>query len=180
MNYEDDRLPNGVKKYYNNKKESDQWAWYHRKNLGQTYYMQDVDALYGKMTFFKNAGKKLFAEYLPEPNNSSIIKKFAIVSFFDVKKNESAMNLMLKNQSISLAFYLYLSRIIGNAQKFNPKFFFVVGEESPWTLIEIDIFTGKKTGITATVNEKEKWFKQWHDLGITPLQHKLKKWLSSI
>lgn len=171
---------NGVKPWGTEKERSNQWALAHRSKTPKNFYMNDIDAFFGKMWFQKNSGYKLFAEYIPDDNYGEVIKKFALISLFDIKETKKAMEYALHGPNpISTAFYLYLARVIGKNQKYDPKFFFVIGKEGPWELIEINIHTGNKTGKSAIISENDvNWVSQYKDLGLLELQQNLYQWFN--
>jgi len=102
-----DRDQRGVKTRYDGG--GDAWAEAHR-NLGTSFNMQDLDALFGFVAFGVNGAEKLFLEYQPDDykNRKQIIRRFAAVAMFDRKNSiKTAFN---KNNLVSTANYLWQCR----------------------------------------------------------------------
>jgi hypothetical protein len=171
-------LSNGVKARRDGA--GDEWAKQHR-SLGPTYNMQDMDALFGVTAFGQNTGERLFLEYVPDnyQNRTSVIRNFGVVAMFDRKQSEPYA--FSRSNAVSTAFYLYQCRIHAKVQPngLTPKFFFVIGGQSPpWKMIEIDIFSGKKTGLEAVICDGERdWKRVWTTLGLHQLRQEIRRWI---
>ena len=150
----------------------DQWANQHRDELGSKFYIQDVDGLFGMCSFAQNSGERLFMEYVPDHyrNKSKIIREFAVIAIFDRKQSKHAIQV----SDLSTAFYLHQARLYGRVQPIMPKFFFVVGTESPWTLIELNITTGET--ISECVLDDGEWLSVWKTLKLTDMRDLLRAW----
>ena len=177
------RNSNGVKVRMDGK--GDSWACAHRDGLGKSYYMQDIDCLFGAMAFGHNTGEKLFLEYIPDnyQNREKVIRQFGIVSIFDRKFSEGRA--FSNENSVSMALYLHICRVFRDHQSIAPKFFYVIGgQEPPWEMIEIDIETGEKTGQRETIGTQEngnikiEWRDVWEALGLIKLRNEVAKWVS--
>lgn len=165
---------NGVKPRYD--KKGDQWAAMHR-NLGPTFNMHDVDAVMGHVSFAENTGDRFFLEYVPDSyqNRYDRVRKFGAVAFFD-RKSSLEFALSAKN-TLSISFYLWLARAAAVEQPVAPLFFFVVGEQRPpWSLHEVDIYTGELTGKSAMVGAGS-WSAMWSNLGICAVRDQLRRWI---
>ena len=153
----------------------DAWANEHRKHLGHHALMQDVDGMFGLQVFAQNTGDRLFYEYVPDhwENRERVVRHFGLVGVFDRKLSEDASSL----SNVSTAFYLYLCRVAAKAQPVDPKFFFVVGENSPWKMIELDIYDGSAIGEPLEVGDD--WPAIWNELGLTAIRQHLRRWVES-
>jgi len=156
----------------------DGWAEAHREHLGNDYYFQDVDCLFGGMVYGANTAERLFLEYAPDDyrNRENRIRNFAIISMFDRKRTLSAAT--HPRNTISLGVYLHLCRVIEKCQPVAPKFFFVIGDDSPpWAMYEVDINDGT-IAETATILEATDWKQVWNVLGLRALRDRLSKWIA--
>ena len=152
----------------------DEWATAHR-SLGPTFNMHDIDALVGFMAFGQNTGEKLFLEYVPDAwnNRSKLIRNFAAVAMFDRKATEATA--FSEHNRLSVAYYLWLCRCVGGSQPLPPKFFFVVGGKSPpWTMIELDISTGERTGVRQEITSTRDWRPLWDAVGLSKIRNQLR------
>ena len=168
-------LNNGVKARNDNM--GDGWASAHRL-LGKTFNMQDVDALFGAVAFGQNTGEKLFLEYVPDDylNRGSAIRTFKIVAMFDRKTSIQAADHF--QNSVSMAFYLWICRSLSTHQKRNPKFFYVIGGGCPpWGLIGIDLFTGERSGEYAQIETADEigFNDVWKSFGLIELRQSITK-----
>lgn len=171
--YQRDR--NGVR--YRADGKGDAWAIAHR-SLGTGHQMHDVDALFGCHAFGMNTGEKLFLEYEPDhyENRSKVIRNFAVVAMFDRKTSEVAA--FSSENRLSRALYLWQCRTFATRQSVQPKFFIVVGNQMPpWKMIELDIWTGERTGDPTLVNAQN-FAEVWDALGLSGLRLELRKWIS--
>lgn len=171
-----DRDQRGVKLRYDGG--GDAWAEAHRE-LGTSFNMQDLDALFGFVAFGVNGAEKLFLEYQPDDykNRKQIIRRFAAVAMFDRKNSiKAAFN---ENNFISTANYLWQCRTFAQCQPLKPKFFYVIGSQKPpWEMIELDIDTGDSKGqhiIQTTQNEE--WRALWDRIGLSSLRRALREWI---
>jgi hypothetical protein len=173
----DDRLDNGVRVRRDG--QGDAWANTHREGLGNKFYLQDIDALFGMEVFGANTGDRLFIEYEPDnyENRFNAIREFALVAMFDRKATLAGA--MHPGSKVSRDLYLWLCRTIGLAQPIAPKFFLVIGEsEPPWQMIEIDINTGRKLGEPSEVDGDN--FRQvWNQLGLAELRSQLRRYINT-
>ena len=103
-------------------------------------------------------------------NRKDAIRQFGVVALFDRKRTEDAA---FNNRAVvSKAFYLWICRSIATSQSINPKFFYVIGGDSPpWDMIEIDIFTGDR--LDDTVLWTEDWKEIWSQLGLSSLRESI-------
>lgn len=168
-------LFNGVKKRFDGK--GDAWAEGHRI-LGPTFNMQDMDGFFGLTVFGANTGDRLSLEYVPDnyKNKLSFIREFALIGMFDRKA--SIVTTLDEMNRVSSAFYLWQCRL--PKQPIEPKFFYVIGGQSPpWTMIEINIHDGEQTGTQDTLieNSKTDWMRVWRTLGLIDIRRELKKWI---
>jgi hypothetical protein len=163
-------LQNGVKG--RTQSGGDNWANEHRKALPTANLLQDVDCIVG--TFAQNSGNSLYMEFVPDgyANKGKIIRKFGIVALFDRKESRASAF----DNPLSTALYLHIARTISTQQPTACKFFLVIGRESPWTFVELDINTGEPTGLEAEVKGND-WTTFWDTLGISNVHSKLKQWI---
>lgn len=175
MRFPEKRLKNHVKDRMDGK--GDAWALEHRKMLGNDFFMQDLDAIFGNICFGQNTGEKLFIEYTPDnwENRRSKIRKFAIIAFFDRKTTKEAA--FDKRNTLSTAFYLYLCQLAAEKQEpFIPKFYYVIGKDRPpWSMVKLNIYTGKiKNEIQI---DSVDWKKVWKTVGLIDLREHLELWM---
>ena len=167
-----ERMRNGVKSRFDGG--GDKWANEHRVRLWRDDYMQDIDAIFGMEIFGKNTADRLFAEYVPlgHEDHNRLQRRFGLVALFDRKISEFAA--FHKGSKMSLDLYLWLCRIIGSTQSIDPKFFYVCGNnEMPWTMIEIDIHTGNRTGEPHVITCEQEWRRVWSALGIREIRRRV-------
>lgn len=168
-----ERMGNGVRIRRDGR--GDAWANEHREALGKKFYLNDIDAFFGLEVFGANTGDRLFLEYEPDnyENKFSAIRDFAMVAMFDRKSTEAAA--FHESSLLSRGVYLWLCRVIADVQPQPPKFFYVIGrEQPPWRMIQIDIYSGDRTGSPVEVDGQS--FKQvWSQLGLTRLRNELRR-----
>jgi hypothetical protein len=162
---------NGVRLRVDGK--GDGWAEAHR-NLGPTFNMQDIDALFGIMAFGVNGMERVFAEYVPDDyrNRGRMIRKFSVVALFDRKSSTSAIDC----SDVSCAFYLFLCRALATQQSKPPRFFYVVGGKGPpWLLREVNIETGEASDLEHVLSDttQETQRAVWDAIGLTTLRQEL-------
>lgn len=172
----DDRLSNGVRARADGM--GDAWANQHRIQLPTSHYFQDIDAMFGAAFFGKNTAEQLFVEY--EPNHfkhkESWVRDFGAVAFFDRKTSRNAA--YADKNNVSVAWYLWLCRTVGRYQPIPPKFFFVFGDANPpWEMLEIDIETGRSTGVSVQLGIDHSWSELWKQLGLTDIRNTLRDWV---
>lgn len=162
-------------------KRGDAWATAHR--CLPTIHMMDLDGIFGHMVFASNTGNRLFMEYVPDKykNRGSRIRRFALVSLFDRKRTFEAATAY--DNSVSLAFYLFLCRVFAY-QPVRPRFFIVVGSEiyPPWSMHEVNIDTGNLTEEPCAVlpsNERPLWEAVWDKVGLFAARRQLQSWIES-
>ena len=169
------RGDNGVKVRHDGR--GDNWADQHRRSLRGRFLMQDMDAYAGFHAFAANTGEKFFLEYEPDKSNARTVSKrqLGFVALFDRKSNTKAMR--DKNLSgLSRQVYAHICRTYRAAQPTAPKFFYIVGESSPWGMIEIDIDTlQEKSGIVELYEDD--WMQIWDDFGLIELRNALQRWM---
>jgi hypothetical protein len=159
----------------------DVWADCHRTQLGRHFLMQDVDGLFGNMTFAHNTGEKLFLEYVPDSykNREKAIRQFAVVALFD-RKSSAAWAFSVRNR-VSTALYLEMCRRFATGQPFPPRFFYIIGKDSPpWEMIELCIDTGQEVGQRTRIHTMEnsnEWAKLWEAVGLSGLRDELRKFV---
>jgi hypothetical protein len=162
------QLNNGVK--VRNFGTGDSWSNQHRKSLPKKYLLSDIDGIIGLVQSSEN---KLFMSFVPDNQFGKIIRDFGISALYDRKDSEAAID----ETALSTSLYLHLARSLAQTQPIAPKFFYVVGTCSPWTMIEVDITSGKKTGVKAEVAQDD-WTTFWDTLGISKVHDDLKEWIS--
>ena len=170
------RLSNGVKRRHDGG--GDAWANAHRQ-LPSSVFLQDIDSFFGSLFFGKHCEEELFVEYEPDHfrNASSWIREFGVVALFDRKSTSSAAH--ADSNNVSTAWYLWLCRSFAEKQPVAPKFFFVIGgQQPPWTLLEIDIYTGLKNSSTI-IDENDNWLQLFPKLGLIDLRNTLRDWVAS-
>ena len=152
----------------------DTWADEHRRALPHQCLMQDLDAVVGAMAFGTNGVDRLFTEYVPDgfEHHNEIIRRFGVVALFDRKQTMQACV-----DSVSLSFYLYLAQTVSAVQPIPARFFFVVGKDAPWTMIEIDISTGERIGTTEMAGTD--WVATWERIGLLQARQSLSAWLAT-
>lgn len=168
-------LHNGVKERADGA--GDAWAREHRE-MGQTYNMMDLDAVFGTVFFGQNTGEKLFMEYIPDnyQNRVNKIRHFALVAMFDRKASRNAA--LCPQNNLSTAVYLWLCRELSEKQPTPPKFFYVIGGQvPPWVMVEVDIFTGELTGHESVIENSQDWHRVWQILGLKKLRAQLRGWV---
>lgn len=155
--------------------QGDVWAKEHRDELGNQFYMEDLDGFIGTFGFARNGQDTLFAEYQPDgyTNRLKEIRRFALVALFDRKQTrDTALN---DKSILTRAFYLWQCRVHAQAQPIAPKFFYVIGKQSPWNLIELDINTAQV--IHQYKLERGNWVEIWNLSGLVAARRELEKWL---
>lgn len=154
----------------------DSWANEHRIELGRTYYLNDFDAFMGNIAFAKTGAEELFAEYVPDHyrNKGKVIRRFATVALFDRKKSMASVHGIIND--VQLAYYLDLCRVIGQTQPYQPRFFFVVGQESPWQMVEVSTENGELSKTIHTYGKGE-WNRVWEIAGLKAMRDRLRKWV---
>lgn len=166
-------MPNGVRSRADEK--GDAWALAHRQ-LGPTFNMQDVDAVFGAIAFGANTGERLFLEYVPDNycNRGMIIRSFKLVAMFDRKTSEQAA--FRRENSVSLALYLWMCRELRGDSCLCPKFFVVIGSQKPpWRMVEIDIHNGERTGNEEEIKDATgpEFRRVWDTLGLIELRRSI-------
>lgn len=168
------RLGNGVRRRMDGR--GDGWANAHREELGSRYYLQDVDGVFGLEVWGANTGERLFMEYEPDnwEHRQDWVRRFAIVALFDRKV--SLDRALSEHNRVSAAFYMWLCRELGARQPQQPRFFFVVGGQSPpWDLVEMDTQTGN---VLSTHQLAGADFRQvWQRIGLLSLRQELARWI---
>ena len=167
------RLSNGVRARSDGG--GDTWAGEHRYSLPGQYLMQDLDAVAGVMAFGTRGVDRLFSEFAPDgpEHRGDLVRRFGVVALFDRKTTLRACEM----SQVSTAFYLYLARTLSSTQPVPVRFFYVVGKAAPWTLVEIDITTGKRIGTTELAGED--WDATWECLGLLSAREQLHAWLDA-
>ena len=168
-------LDNGVKDRMDGA--GDSWAREHRVQLGNQYLMSDIDCLFGGVVFGQNTGERLFMEYAPDAweNRTKHIREFAMVAMFDRKKTRRAA--MSAHNTLATAFYLWLARVHAGNQPKTPRFFYVIGGDNPpWQMMEVDIYTAEVTTKITQLDSVD-WKTIWNSLGLTDLRNELLSWV---
>jgi len=170
----------GTKKRMDGK--GDLWANAHRdgKILPSSFYFQDIDGFAGIMSFRDDTENGLYFEYCLDSweNSGSLIRNIGYVALFDRKQSESIA--FGKKNVLSTAVHLDLASKIGASQPVDPKFFYVVGLDSPWKMIELDICTGERTGVSVIFNDKESWIPGFKTVGLLDIRRELNMWQDSL
>ena len=166
------RLSNGVRARSDGG--GDTWAGEHRRALPNQCWMQDVDAVVGGMVFGTNGVDRLFTEYVPDSykHSNDLIRRFGYVALFDRKQTVHACE-----DGVSTACYLDMARKLSLGQPIPVRFFFVVGKDAPWTMIEIDVTTGERIGTTELAGSD--WVGAWERLGLLEARKSLSAWLET-
>ena len=170
------RNGNGVKNRFDGG--GDSWAADHRTHLPHTNYLADMDAFMGLAAFGRNGGDTLFLEYTPDDyqNRGKLIREFGLVAVFDRKKNLAAVG--SSGSVLSTGFYLDLCRTYAASQPVAPRFFYVIGQESPYEMVEVCINTGDVVGSTVLMRDQSRgWSDAWAKLGLTDAHRQITKWL---
>lgn len=172
-----DRNGNGVKVRKDGR--GDAWSNEHRIALGNKFFMQDLDALFGQITFGHNTGERLFLEYVPDDyeNRFNVIRDMAFIATFDRKSTEGAA--FASENVVSTAVYLNLCRQISDRQPRQMKFFYVIGKAAPWRMIEIDIYSGERLPELPPIKNKDDWRRVWENTDLIEARDFLSKWLHS-
>lgn len=168
-----DYLTNGVKARKDG--QGDLWAAQHREALGPGFNMQDMDGFFGQVAFAANTGDKLFLEYVPDDyvNRVKFFRRFAVVAFFDRKSTmDWAMN---ERNRVSMAFYMWICRMIGEHQPIPCRFFIVTGGEGRWMMSELNTADGQVIGESRI--EGMNWKAIWQTTGLTTAREQLRKWV---
>lgn len=170
-----DRHENGVRVRRDG--QGDLWSNEHREELGNAFYLNDFDAVMGYMAFAKTGAGETFAEYVPDAyaNKGKVFRRFATVAIFDRKKSMASVRGILN--TVQLAYYLDICRLLADKQPIAPKFFFVVGEAAPWEMVEVDVWTGE-LGRTWCFGKSE-WKQVWNAAGLSEMRRELRRWIES-
>lgn len=171
-----ERLGNGVRIRRDGR--GDAWANQHRSALGNRFYLQDIDALFGMEVFGANTGDRLFIEYEPDNyvNRLNAVREFALVAMFDRKATLQAAR--SHDGIVSRGVYLYMCRGLSILQPHAAMFFVVIGRNRPpWQMIEIDIYTGEEQSEPVLV-DGENFKRVWQQLGLTELRRQLREYIN--
>ena len=155
----------------------DSWAAAHRTALPSDHYITDLDICFGETFFGINGGGSIFAEYEPDSvrNRGKLIRRFALIALCDRKANEASA--LDAQNTVATAFHLSMCRTIETCQPVAPKFFFVIGGDAPpWTLLELDIETGERTGEPVVIDGPD-WRPVWDAIGLSDARRVLRRWL---
>lgn len=157
----------------------DAWANGHR-NAPRSWYMNDIDALFGTMAFGINGGDTVFVEFEPDSprNKGKAIRKFGLVALFDRKNSNWAAH----QSDVSLGLYLDICRAFRDrGQPFPPRFFYVIGgQEPPWDLVEVCISSGtrKPPAVIMTDTSRAEWERVWRALGLVESRDAIRAWMN--
>lgn len=154
----------------------DGWAGEHRRALPAQCLMQDLDAVAGVLTFGTNGVDRLFAEYVPDDyaHRNSLVRKFGVVALFDRKTTVQACEV----SAVSTAFYLHMARTLSAGQPVPVRFFFVVGQQAPWQLVEVNVETAERMETTELAGGS--WEATWRCLGLVEARKTLQAWLGQL
>ena len=157
----------------------DAWAQWHRDHVPISCWMVDLDCVVGTVYFARNYENALFAEIACDQHREKLRREFAIVAVFERKATEDAA--FAPQAVVSCAFQLHLCRVYANWQpsKFPPRFFYVIGNAAPWTMIELDIYTGERTGVPIKIKNGN-GEQIWRSLGLLDLRKDLDEWLTCL
>jgi hypothetical protein len=151
----------------------DAWSDKHRQ-LGVSFNMNDIDGLMGLVAFAANTSDHIFMEYVPDTyeHRHNIIRRFYTVALFDRK---TSRNYAFSDANrVSLAWYLDLCRRLAKTQPRPPKYFFVIGQDTPpWQMIELDIDTGKI--MSEHTLPENNWRTLWDIIGLSRLRQELRQ-----
>lgn len=153
----------------------DAWAAAHRDLLGASCWMTDVDVMFGAQVFGMNTGNRLFMEYVPDLTPiDARVRRFALVALFDRKAARLERYMMGEQNARAIAFHLWLCRVHAAAQGIRPRFFTVLGDDTPpWHLIEFDIDTGEECGRSMLRRlDPDEWQVLWDRLGLLSLRNR--------
>ena len=148
----------------------DSWARSHRSNLPGNYYMTDIDGL---GLFTMNSSNEFFCEYVVGYPRDSADRKVTrgVFALFDRK---ASLDSAFSERNATLGVYLLIARGLAREQTVAPKFCFVIGgQDPPWRVIEVDIYTGNRTGNESYVSTDDGWMDAWIQLGIDVTRKKL-------
>ena len=155
-----------------------QYAGPNNDGAGRSIYMQDLDGVFGVLNFADKSECRLFVEYVP--NNRvdlpKVQREFGIVALFDRKKR---IFLPDDFESLKTGLYLHLCRMARSIQGEDcaPKFFFVIGENEPWEIRELNIDNGMQVQMFKHSNGE---FKQtWQSLGLYEIRSRLQAKLNA-
>ncbi len=166
---------NGVRVRHDNG--GDEWANEHRLELGNQFYLEDLDGFIGSFGFARNGQDTLFAEYQPDgyENRMKDIREFALVAMFDRKQTYRAA--FGDGSKLTRAFYLSQCRRNAKCQPIAPKFFYVVGTESPWQMYELNIDNAEVSHQFQL--ERGNWHEIWKIAGLIDARRSLEIWLKN-
>jgi hypothetical protein len=169
-----DRMANGVRGRLF-RQHGDPWALEHRRQLGPSFYLDDIDLSCG-LAFGARTEDRTFYEYQPDgfEHVGQLHRDFALVAVFD--RSESVRTAFAAAKSTSTAFQLHICRTFAAAQPVAPRFFHVVGLEPPFEMHELDIDDGYPCSgvISLPVNG---WLPVWHALGLDRGHQVLRQWV---
>jgi hypothetical protein len=173
---EEERLGNGV--LARAKSGGDVWANFHRHRLDSLHLMVDIDCVLGATAIPEIWSDRVFAEMAPDArkNKNSIIREWCLVALFERKRTLHASQ--IENAVRSASFQLDLCRKYGHFQPVQPRFFFVVGTDDPFTMHEVGITTGRSVGVPVVIESLEgHWQRTWNELGLTAAHYELREHL---
>lgn len=141
----------------------DAFAELHRRALPSNLYFQDIDQWAGSVVVGDNTENSLYLEYVPDIQKdlNHRIRDFIVLGFFDRKKSKAAVTASHKVQE---ALYLHLCRTLSDSQVVQCRFFYVVGVEAPFSLIEVNILSGEYCELGKV--DESTMFALWHKCGL--------------
>lgn len=140
--------------------------------------MGDIDGFSGLTVWASESEDALFSEYVVATHaGDATIQSFATVAFFDRKMSIGAIE-GRPGAPLSLAYQLDMLVKLGAAQARMPRFFYVLGEAIPWTLIEVDIQSRQRAKPIQLFGDAWHWRQTWAQLGLVALRDDLARWLA--
>lgn len=139
------------------------------RSLDRMMYMTDIDGMIGNILFANNFGGSIFSEYAIRNNGKET--SYTTVSIIERKKTYRTMQ---KPELNTTSLYLLdVCKKISKAQDSDVKFLYIIGEQSPWSLYDIDIYS-RRYDDTPYVFTEETIHTVWQKLGIYDLYEKIK------
>jgi hypothetical protein len=156
----------------------DAWANMHRDNAGRGAYLTDIDRTVRLVVEQECAEDRVFDEYVCDPfaNRDSFQRNFAVLARLDRKRIIEVAEKEIRRQSLSLKKNCHDCRVFRERQGgLGGRFFYVCGEDPPFTYIEVDIFSGEK--ILVALVDAENWIPVLTSAGMEDERKNLERWL---
>jgi hypothetical protein len=156
----------------------DAWANMHRDRAGRGAYLTDIDRTVRVVVEQECVEDIAFDEYVCDPfeNKDSFQRNFAVLARIDRKRNVTIAENEIRRQSLSLKKNCHDCRVFRERQGgLGGRFFYVCGEDPPFTYIEVSIFSGEK--ILDVVVDADTWIPVLTAAGMEDERRKLERWL---